>query len=75
MWYGNIINCKMIFQLVANGVNGSLAIVLQRVEMELEKTTGSKNRKNSMEARHVKGMQKWQKHASLGFVQVNAAKT
>ena len=66
---------KMIFYLFANGVNESLAIVLQRVEMELEKTTGSKNRKNSMEERHAKGMQKWQKHASLGFVQVNAAKT
>ena len=66
---------QSIFQLIVNGVTGNMAIVLQRVEMELEKTTGSKNRKNSMEARHVKGMQKWQKHASLGFVQVNAAKT
>ena len=69
------LTAKMIFQLIANGVNGSLAIVLQRVGMELEKTTGSKNRKSSMEVRHVKGIQKWQKHASLGFVQVNAAKT
>ena len=68
------ITAKLIFKSIANGVNGSLAIVLQRVEMELEKTTGSKNRKNSMEERHVRGMQKWQKHVPLGFVQVNAAK-
>ena len=69
------LTAKMIFQLIANGMNGSLAIVLQHVEMELEKITGPKNRKNSMEERNAKGMQKWQKHASLGFVQVNAAKT
>ena len=68
------LTAKLIFKSIANGVNGSLAIVLQRVGMELEKTTGSKNRKNSMEERHVRGMQKWQKHVPLGFVQVNAAK-
>ena len=52
------LTAKMIFQLIANGVNGSLEIVLQRVGMELEKTTGSKNRKSSLEEPHVRVRQK-----------------